>query len=76
MCRYFFDLVGEGRSEYDYRGRDLPSPQSAYHLAELIAVDLVVEEQELWCGWTVKVRNVQGREMFCVPVQSEYLAAA
>jgi hypothetical protein len=46
MRRYFFDLVGEERSEYDYRGRDLPSPESAYQFAELIAVDLAVDEQE------------------------------
>lgn len=76
MRRYFFDLVGEERSEYDYRGRDLPSPESAYQFAELIAVDLAVDEQEPWCGWAVKVRNAQGREMFCVPVQPGYLAAA
>jgi hypothetical protein len=76
MCRYFFDLVGEERSEYDYRGRDLPSPESAYDLAELIAVDLAVEEQEPWCGWAVKVRNTQGREVFSVPVQPGCLAAA
>lgn len=76
MSRYFFDLVGEERSEYDYSGRNLPSPENAYQLAELIAVDLAVEEQEVWYGWTVKVRNVQGLEMFCVPVQPGYLAAA
>jgi len=76
MTRYFFDLVGEGRSEYDYSGRHLPSPEKAYQLAELIALDLAVEEQERWYGWTVKVRNDLGCEMFCVAVQSGYLAAA
>jgi hypothetical protein len=76
MCRYFFDLVGVERSEYDYSGRVLPSPENAHQLAELIAVDLAVDEQEPWHGWTVKVRNVQGHEMFCVPVRPSCLAAA
>lgn len=76
MSRYFFDLVGAERSKYDYTGRELPSPENAYQLAELIAVDLAVEDQDPWYGWTVKVRNVQGREMFCVAVKPEYLAAA
>lgn len=76
MNRYFFDLVGKERSEYDYSGRDLPSPANAYSLAELIALDLAIDEQQPWCGWTVKVRNAQGREMHCVPVQPGYLAAA
>ena len=76
MRRYFFDLTGAGRSEYDYTGRELPSPESAYRLAELIAVDLAVDDQEPWYGWTVNVRNVQGREIFCVAVKPGYLAAA
>jgi hypothetical protein len=76
MSRYFFDLVREGRAEYDYRGRDLPTSESAYQLAELIAVDLAIDEQESWCGWMVKVRNVEGREIGCVCVQPGYLAAA
>lgn len=76
MRRYFFDLVGKERSEYDYSGRELPTPESAHQLAELIAVDLALEEQEPWYGWSVKVRNTEGSEMFCVLVQSGYLAAA
>ena len=76
MRRYFFDLVGAERSNYDYTGRELPSPENAYQLAELIAVDLAVEDQEPTYGWTVKVRNVQGHEVFCVAVKPEYLAAA
>jgi hypothetical protein len=76
MSRYFFDLVGKGLSQYDYSGRVLPAPESALHLAELIAVDLALEEEEPWYGWSVKVRNAEGREMFCVPVESGYLAAA
>jgi hypothetical protein len=76
MRRYFFDLVGKERSEYDYSGRELPTPESAHQLAELIALDLALEEQEPWYGWSVNVRNAEGCEMFCVPVESGYLAAA
>jgi hypothetical protein len=76
MRRYFFDLVGGERSEYDYSGRVLPSAKNAQELAELIAVDLALEDEEPWCGWKVKVRSAEGHEMFCVPVQPGYLAAA
>lgn len=76
MSRYFFDLVGAEQSKYDYTGRELPSKENAYQLAELIAVDLAVEDEAPWYGWAVKVRNVQGREICSVAVKPEYLAAA
>jgi uncharacterized protein DUF6894 len=76
MRRYFFDFVGQKRCAYDYNGRDLPTPENAYDLAELIALDLGIEEDDEWTGWSVNVRNAEGREFFSVPVQSSYLAAA
>ena len=38
--RYFFDFVGHERSELDYTGRILPTPEEAYDAAELMALDL------------------------------------
>lgn len=76
MRRYFFDVVGPDRSEYDYSGRDMPTPEKACGLAELIALDLALEPEEPWYGWTINVRSAEGHEFFSIPVQASYLAAA
>jgi hypothetical protein len=76
MERYFFDVVGHGRSELDYTGRILPTLETAYDAAELIAFDLVVKQEDETIGWTVNVSNVHGHKLFSVPVRSSYLAAA
>jgi hypothetical protein len=76
MTRYFFDVVGSGRSEYDYRGQYLPSPEKAYRLAELIALDLGVETENEWAGSAVAVRTPEGQQLFSVAVQQTCLAIA
>ena len=75
MNRYFFDVVGYGRSELDYAGRVLPTPQVAYDAAELMAYDLAVKRGEDTIGWAVNVRSIEGRKLFSIPVQPSYLAA-
>jgi hypothetical protein len=75
MIRYFFDLVGQQRSEYDYRGRILSNCESAQQLAELMALDLGIESDGDWSGWTIAVRNAQGQQLLSVPVQPLCLVA-
>jgi hypothetical protein len=72
--RYFFDIVGHGRSELDYTGRILPTPEIAYDAAELMAFDLIVKREES-IGWAVNVSSVEGCKLFSIPVQTSYLAA-
>jgi hypothetical protein len=76
MRRYFFDVVGQPRRAYDYRGRDLPTPEKACQLAELIALDCSIEEDDGWTGCTVYVRSAEGHELFSIPVESSWLSAA
>ena len=76
MSRYFFDLIGQRRSVYDYRGRCLPALDSARSLAELMALDLAMNVEDEWLGWTVDVRDVEGSSLFSVTVKSFDLAAA
>lgn len=81
MRRYFFDLdfvdfVGQRRSRYDYSGRDFDKPENAYKLAELIALDYSIGEEDEWVGCLVNVRSAEGNELFSVPVQSSWRAAA
>ena len=76
MSRYFFDRVSGTRSEYDYQGRVLATPEKAYQLAELMALDLGVAEGTEWAGWTIDVRNALGNQFFSVPVREPALVAA
>ncbi|MEA2907761.1 MAG: hypothetical protein QOI12_5148 [Alphaproteobacteria bacterium] len=76
MKRYFFDVVSPCRSEFDYRGREFASPEKAYALAELIALDLGISPQGEWTGFTVNVHDSQGRKFYSQPVAALELAAA
>ena len=69
MNRYFFDRVDGRRSEYDYCGSELPSPEAARQVAELIAIDLEVVEAGSWSGWAIDVRDALGKQFFSVPVR-------
>ncbi len=75
MRRYFFDIVGQQRRAYDYCGREFPTPQNAYQLAELIALDYSIDEKDEWVG-CINVRSAEGQEFFSVLVQSSWRAAA
>jgi hypothetical protein len=75
MAKYFFDRVSRERSEYDYHGRMFPTPESARQLAELIALDLAIESDGRWLGWTVNVCNAHGEKFFSIPVQPELAVA-
>ncbi len=68
MNRYFFDRVGGKRSEYDYQGKDLPNPEAAHQIAELIAIDLEVVDEGIWSGWAISVRDAFGQQFCSVPV--------
>jgi hypothetical protein len=74
--RYFFDIVGRGRSELDYTGRILAAPERAYDLAELMALDVGVRREDETLGWAVNVSGIEGRTLFSIPVRTSYLAAA
>jgi hypothetical protein len=68
MKRYFFDVGNQSRSMYDYQGRDFETPDAAYQLAEMMALDLEVKGD--WVGWAVAVRSPDGKKVFSIPVRS------
>jgi len=76
MRRYFFDVVCQECRALDYRGRIFPTPENAYRLAELIALDCSIEEEDEWAGCSISVRSAEGHQFFSIPVQSCWLAAA
>ncbi len=76
MKKYFFDRVGQGCSEYDFRGRDFAEPQKAYQLAQLLALDMEVGGGDEFFGGSINVRNADGHKLFSVPIrQPEAIAA-
>jgi len=68
MKRYFFDLGNQCQSMYDHEGRDCETPDAAYQLAEMIALDLEVDGE--WAGWTVAVCSPDGERVFSIPVRN------
>jgi hypothetical protein len=76
MGKYFFDRVGEGRAEYDYKGRLFTTPEKARQLAELIALDLGIEHDSRWSGWTVEILNAEGEKIYSIPVSESELTCA
>ena len=73
---YFFDRVGQNRSEYDYKGHVFQSLEKARQMAELIAIDLGIEPDGTFSGWRVDVLDVRGKRFFSIPVGAPELAAA
>ena len=71
MKRYFFDLDTQRQSMYDYKGREFPTPEAAYQLAELIALDLAFDGES--AGWAVAVRSPEGKRVFSIPVRDAEL---
>jgi hypothetical protein len=76
MRRYFFDVVSGQCSSYDYRGREFPTPESAYELAELMALDLAIDTDDERDACSINVSTAEGRKLFSIPIQTGCLAAA
>jgi Domain of unknown function (DUF6894) len=76
MTKYFFDLVGQGCARYDYQGRIFSVPEQAFRLAELMALDLEMNGDGEWSGWSVAVLSAHGQQYFSVPVRAAEMAAA
>jgi len=70
MNKFFFDRVSRDRSEYDYRGLEFPTLEKARQLAELIALDLGIEDEGSWAGWTISVRSADGKQLLTIPVRA------
>jgi hypothetical protein len=76
MKKYFFDVVGESCSQYDFHGRSFAEPQKAFQLAHLLALDMEVGYADEYAGAKIDVRSADGHQLFCVPIrQPEAIAA-
>lgn len=68
MTNYCIALVSPQRAESRLRMGEFPAAERAFELAELIALELSIEVDGNWWGWTVEVRSAQGRKLFAAPV--------
>jgi hypothetical protein len=66
--RYFFDYTNNERSLYDYQGDEFLSSKDAFEFAEATAQALKNSLNGEWVGWSVEVRNAEGRKFFSLPV--------
>ena len=68
VTRYSFALTSPRHSEIRVRVGEFPGAERAFQLAEFIALDLGIEADGKWRGWTLEVRSAQGQKSFAVPV--------
>jgi hypothetical protein len=47
---------------------EFPAAERAFELAELMALELGIDVEKNWSGWTIEVRCPQGRKLFAAPV--------
>ena len=57
MTKYCITLVSPQHSESHVRMGEFPMAERAFQLAELIALELGIEVDAKWWGWTVEVRR-------------------
>jgi hypothetical protein len=70
MTRFFFDYRTSDQALYDYGGQEFGSVRSAEEFAQMIVQDLSYSLTTDWNGWSVEVRNAEGRKLLSLPVQS------
>jgi hypothetical protein len=76
MTRYFFDIVGDGRTELNYVGCLFQTAKEAYGRAELIAHDVVVKAIDETISGAVEVSDAEGRKLFLIPLEICCLGAS
>jgi hypothetical protein len=75
MKHFFFDLTTTDQSMYDYRGDAFSSSQSAIEFAQEAATLLKHSLSNDWTGWSLEVRNAEGKKFFSMPVKTDLVDA-
>jgi hypothetical protein len=75
MTRFFFDYRTSDQALYDYGGQEFRSVQSAEEFAQMIVQDLSYSLTTDWNGWSVEVRDAEGRRFLSLPVEHPLQAA-
>jgi hypothetical protein len=70
MTRFFFDVVRDTSSSYDFHGRYFKDVTEAREMAEIVSYDLACSEKDNRDNIEVQVRDTLGQTLFSVPVQA------
>jgi hypothetical protein len=68
--RFFIDYTTTGQSLYDYQGDEFMSSKDAFDFAEATAQSLKNSLDGVWMGWSVEVRDANGRKYSSFPVDA------
>jgi hypothetical protein len=68
MKRYFFDVVSDAGSSFDYRGREFSACEKAIEFAKILALDLGIMQEGDMEGSRVVVRDPAGQNYFSMQV--------
>jgi uncharacterized protein DUF6894 len=66
--RFFFDYTLGDDAILDYKGQEFRAPGPAIDYGNTLADHLRHALDESWRGWTIAVRDVQGRTVHQLPV--------
>lgn len=69
MQKYCLALTSPQRGEQLIRVGEFPGDEKAFQLAELMALELGIDVERKWSGWTIEVRSPEGRKLFAAPVK-------
>ena len=70
MKRFFFDYTTNDHSLYDYCGHEFVSLQSAIDFAQATVQVLQHSLAGGWNGWSIEVRNAEGKKFVALPIGS------
>jgi hypothetical protein len=73
LQKYCLALMSPQRVEGYLRVGEFPVAERAFELAELMALELGLDGEQSWSGWTIEVRCAEGRRLFAVPVADRNL---
>jgi hypothetical protein len=74
--RFFFDYTSDGKTLLDYKGQEFRASEPAIDYGKAIADLLRHELNETWRGWTIAIRDVQGKTVSLLPISGRELHAA
>ncbi|MFL6796555.1 MAG: DUF6894 family protein [Xanthobacteraceae bacterium] len=74
MKRYFFDIATPSGVQYDLKGSELTSEESARDVAELVAADVACTEADYSVLHEVRVHDAK-RRLFSVVIRRDAASA-
>jgi hypothetical protein len=75
MMRFFFDYTSKDKSLYDYQGDEFLNSQAAIEFAEATVQVLKHSLAGAWIGWSIVVRDAEGKKFYSLEVGSDRMSS-